>query len=201
MSDPLATLPQLERFLGRPLTADEALRADDLIVYASATVRAYTGQTITQETTTQRLRVRCGQVLLPQAPVSSITSVMTVWGTPTAVPYAWDGGQILYVGASWLDRFDVEPLFVGQPVKVDVEYEHGYETIPEAVTSVVLQIVTRALGRHPEDGGITQEAIDGYSYQIGSTAAAGPTGLLPAESAVLDALRGPRVPISVLGTL
>lgn len=197
MPVPLVDLDDLERFLGRTLTGSEALRASDLIDQASATVRLYTRQTISQAETTDRITIDSGMGFLPQRPVTAIDSVQTIFTPPVDVAYAWDGDQIIWVPIGSIFAFDVEPFSQRRPVKVDVTYTHGYEQIPADIKAVTLQIVSRALGRKPEDGGLVQEAIDGYSYQQGSTAAAGPVGLLDAEKAVLDAYRrhGATIPV------
>lgn len=182
----LATADDVEARLGRSLTTAEEERVDALLADASASIRSYTGQQFTQATTTDRFRVRRGSVTLPQRPVASIDSVTDV-RTSTSVYHRWDGIDRIVFSVSALDEFEWEPFRVGNgPPVVEIEYTHGYETIPDEIIGVVCSVVTRSLGRRPEDSAVSQESIAGYSYSIGSAGAAGGFGLLPDERAVLD---------------
>lgn len=185
----LATTDDVEDRLGRVLTDDEIVRVDSLLTDVSAMFRAYTGQQFTLAETTERLRVRNGEIRLPQRPVIDVTAVANVDAAP--VEYTWDSGEVVTLSAgTWLSPWLVEPFRTGN-VYVDVTYEHGYETVPEDIVALACQVVARSLGRTPDTTGVTQESIAGYSYSVGSAAAAGPAGLLPAEREVLDRYRRP----------
>jgi hypothetical protein len=183
--DPLATTADLEDRLGRSLTPAEAARADTLLVDASASVRTFTHQQLSQDTSTVRLRVRRGKVRLPQRPVTAVTTVADVNGNQ--MTFTWVGDETVVVQTN-LDPFSFEPWRNGIAV-VDVTYTHGYAMLPDTIIGVVCSVVLRALGRRPEDSGITSETVAGYSYTLGSAAAAGGFGLLPDER---DALIGYR---------
>lgn len=183
--DPLATVDDVLGRLSRDsLSADEIARVANLIDDASASVRAYTGRTFGTTTVTRRVRPRHGVVNLGRD-VTAVTSVTLASNPASAVGYTWDGADRLYVGAPW--QFDVEPLRAGSAVTVTWERTDPVsESALDAIRAVVVQMVARAFGTNPETAGIQQESIAGYSYSLGSAAAAGGVGLLPDERRVLD---------------
>lgn len=182
----LATTADLATLLGRDLSPTEEAQAEQMLAAASARVVAYTGQSFERSETTDRLRVRRGQVRLPQFPVVEVDSVEDVNGN--AVSYQWHAGEIIELRLSPGFFFDREPWVSGLSW-VDVTYTHGYETLPAEVVQVVLQMAARAMGIKADQSGYTSENIDGYSYGIGSAAASGAIGMLPDERATLDAYR------------
>lgn len=181
---PLATLADIVQRLGRDLTAAEAIRVEALSRDASASVRNYMRQDISAATSTVRLRVRGTKVRLPQRPVTAVTTVANVNGGPIMFS-AWEGFDTITISSNLLDTFAWEPFRYGIAA-VDVTYTHGWDPVPDDIVGVVCSIVLRALGREPVDAGITSESIAGYSYQLGSAAAAGGFGMLQAEKDVLD---------------
>lgn len=181
---PLATAADVTERLGRVLTDTEAIRVSALLRDASASVRNYMRQDITEATTTVRLRVRNGKIRLPQRPVISVTSVANVVGGPIMFS-TWEGFDTITTSTSVLDSFAVEPYRYGI-FAVDVTYKHGYAAVPDDIVGVVCSIVMRALGREPADAGIMSESIQGYSYSVGAAGAAGAFGMLQAERDILD---------------
>lgn len=181
----LASIADVEYRLGRNLTDTELLRIDALLRDASASIRSYTRQTISQVVgDTVRLPVRAGRVRLPQRPVTAVTTVTNLWGDP--VLFYWGGGDTITTGANTPDAFAWVPWLNGTP-SVDVVYTHGDNPVGDDVIGVCCQIVIRALGRDPTDAGMQSESIAGYSYTLGAAAAAGAFGMLQAERDVLDA--------------
>lgn len=182
----LATTDDLSFRIG---DISDEVRAQALLDDVSAVVRAYTGQTFTLETTTDRLRARNGMVRLPQRPVTAVTTIADVDGGE--VVFTWDAGDV--VSLSGLDNsrsFEVFQ-FANRAPYVDATYTHGYETVPADIVAVVCQIAGRSYGRSSEASAVTQESIAGYSYSIGSAGAAGPMGMLADERRVLDLYRRP----------
>jgi hypothetical protein len=171
----LASADDLSGRLGRGLTAAESDRAELLLADASAAVRSYTGQHISRNETTSRLRVKGGTVRLPQRPVIDVSSVTDLDGDPVGM--TWLAGDRLVV----LNTYGYE--------WVDVTYTYGYEEIPGEIVAVVCQIAGRAFGRPPDETGMQSETIGQYSYTVGAAAAAGGLGLLSDERAVLDRYR------------
>lgn len=183
----LITVEDVEAHLGRPVTMPESARIDALIAAAAKNIVGYTGQTIEQAETTERLRVRRDlRVTLPQRPVNDVSAVVDV--NAVAVTFTWHAGEIVELSSAVPSEFEYEARRTALEW-VDVTYDHGYATVPADIAGVACQIVGRSLGTTPAEGGITAETIGGYSYQRGAAAGAGPFGLLAAERAVLDRYR------------
>jgi hypothetical protein len=190
----LATTAEVEGRLERSFTAAERGRLALLLDDASAAVRAYTGQTISVATSTnKRLRVRKGVVRLPQRPVNAVTTVKNTSGVVFATSsYTWDQ----------LDRIEFWtylPVANGPDLSevwrrnayVDVTYTHGYATIPPDIVAVVCQIAARAFGQQADRSGLSEASVGDASYSIGPAAASGGVGMLNDERAVLDRYRRP----------
>jgi hypothetical protein len=171
---PLATAADLA---ARMATTVPPERADAALADASATVRAYTGQTFTQATTSELLRpFCCVTIRLPQRPVNDVLDV-SVWGDP--VGFSWDGS----------DRVQLDAPYDS----ADVLYDHGYaaDAIPADVVSIVCNIAARSLGAAPEDAGVMTRSITNYSETFGPVSAAGPAGMFNDEKTTLDRYRRP----------
>jgi len=194
--EPLATVADVEDRLGRAVSdEDERLRLEALLRDASAAVRAYTGRQWLTGTVTTSFRPRSDFVKVPN--VTSITSVVNPV-TNLAVPYQYDGVDRLYIWpALYRDAFDYD--WVGMPSTVVVTYVAD-DPAPDAVVAVVCQMAARAFGLSPLDSGHQQESIAGYSYSVGTAAAAGAVGMLQGERDVLDLYRAVGGNIWVGGT-
>jgi hypothetical protein len=199
-AEPLATIDDLIERLGRDLTTAEAPRAAAALLDASASVRRFTRQHFTRATSTERLKISTGhRIRLPQRPVVSITSIVTVTGTAEdgiAVSYTWDGLDDLCV---WNDIGSINasnPRWPGRRV-VDVTYVHGYLQVdmPDDIVGITCQVAARALGRKPDESGITSETVPDYAYTVNAAAVAGPFGLLADEKEALEVYRRPAAPI------
>lgn len=183
----LASSDDIEVRLGRAFVGSEEARVEALLDDASASVRAYTGQHFELvENDEIRLQVRRGIVTLPQRPVVAVTSVADV--DAVDVTYQWDAGDRLNLNVTPLNAWEIEPRR-NRVTYVDVVYTHGYETIPEDIVRIVCNMALRAFGVPAESSGLQQESIAGYSYAVGSAAAAGAGGMLPSERADLDKYR------------
>ena len=156
-------------------TAEDIDRATALLSDASSMVRSITGRPFgINLQTTVRLQAHCGLVRLEARDIVSVDSVTTIGGVD--LTGTWDGLHNLLVGV--YDQFDVEPSWSNV---VDVTYTRRAKDAPDWVKGIVVQMAARAFGRPPEQSGVSQEAIAGYSYTVGSAAAAGGVGLLPYE--------------------
>jgi hypothetical protein len=186
---PLATATDLSDRLGRDLTDSELGRVDALLRDASAAVRRYTGQDITEATSTTSVRVRGGWLRLPQRPVTAVTTVESATGD--SVVFDWGGGEEVWVGATttWDPATLIWPSRL--PTRVSVTYTHGYAEIPDDIVAVVCAVALRAVGVDPTDTKYQSEGIASYNYTLGAAAAAGALGSLPAERSILDAYRRP----------
>lgn len=187
---PFATV---EDYIARhgDIPTQDVARIEALLLEVSSTIRGYTGQRITRATTTQRIPiVRC-KATLSDRPVHDVLSVTNPWND-SEVPYTRLTDNVL--------EFELRDLLDrGTPiVQVDVEYDHGFDDdydprgVLPALVGMTTDLAARAYGVKPQDSGVTQESIAGYSYQIGGAAAAGARGLLPADELALDRLLGTR---------
>jgi hypothetical protein len=170
---PLATIADLEQRDG-PVAAGDIDRVTALLQDASSAVRAYTGQFISQTTTTVRSRIRNGEIRLSQRPVITVDSVADLDGDDLE-GWTFDG----------IDRL-FPPL--SADAVVDVTYTHGFAVIPQDIIGVACAIAARSLGSDA-DPGVTSETIAGYSYSRGTVAAAGPWGMFDQERRVLARYR------------
>jgi hypothetical protein len=172
---------------GQEYTDSQAWQISELLEISSRKVQLETGQKFTSQTHTWMPKSVHHSYVLPQRPVTSITSVKNTDGND--IEFLWDGLDTVYLTFSSLLRFDLEPL-VYSVARIVIIYTAGYMVVPEDIKGICIQMALRAYGTRPEDSGITQEAITSYSYQRGQASAAGAIGLLPLEK---EALRRYRV--------
>lgn len=172
--DALTDLTALEARIGRPLTADEAARANVLLADASALVRSYTGQDFTRtDNQTVVVRAQQGEIRLPQRPVIDVTAVVAIGagGAPDLpiVGWQWDGldlirtstdSPIINLSELWRDE-DVDAY----PGTYRVTYSHGVTVVPPDVVAVVARMVLRTLTAPTVAGGVVGETIGPYSYR------------------------------------
>lgn len=162
--DPLVNADDFTTAFPRDLTDAETGRLDYLLGAASNAIRSFCRRDFTATSSTLRIKPLGDKVILPNPPVTSITSVKRVNfdGTLTGFAgWAWDGGVTLYgmscLGSpminapeAWLDD-NYTPL-------VEVTYSHGDAEIPPAATDTVIAMVARVLNQ--PDGG---NAVDGVT--------------------------------------
>jgi len=172
--DPLASLTDLSDRLGRPLTAPEEMRAQALLLDASAKVRSYTKQNFTRtDNETVVVRAQQGEIRLPQRPVLDVTSVVAIGagGAPDlpVVGWQWDGldiirtcmdSPVINLPELWYED-DVEAY----PGTYRVTYSHGEAQVPDVIVGIVARIVLRTLTAPTMAGGVTGETIGPYSYR------------------------------------
>lgn len=182
--DPLASITDLAARLPDGTISDEA-RATTLLADASGAVRRYTGQTFTEETTTDRLKVHKNKVRLPQRPVTAVTSVKDINGTTIVYTRV---REVLHLDTVVPDTWAWEPRRTALGY-VDVNYTHGHPDgeLPDDLIGFVCQIVGRAYGTPATESGTSQESLGAYAYSTGAAAASGVFGLLTDEKAWLDA--------------
>lgn len=169
-SGALASSADLIAF-GYPATAATQL------VRASVRVRAYAKQDIAAGTSTVDTRF---PFLLPQRPVTAITSVVVVS----------DDGSVATLGTT---DYHLE----GQKLICDgyrdqllrITYAHGFATIPDELKEVVCAVANR-LASAPAGlmSGIQSESADGESISYGSDAFGGVAELTSGEKRVIDRL-------------
>lgn len=186
MANLLATVEDVEARIGRDISSiNERQRIEALLRDASAAVRVYTGRQFATGPVTARLRIwKDGAVHLPRD-VTAVTSVKDIHGN--TIGSQWDGLERVYVGLPW--QFDVEEVDLPAAQIVDVTYTTGAVDVPDAIVAVVAQMAARAFGTPADQSGHQQESIAGYSYSVGTAAAAGGVGMLAGEKAILDRFR------------
>lgn len=130
-----ATADDFAARIGRTLTADEQTRADTLLALASGMIQSVARQTIEQVTddTLTRSGTPNDRVRLPERPVTAVSSVTL-------------DGTALVEGTDWyrVDDCLVCPRGFGYPSQtLVVVYTHGFETVPDVVRAVCLDVVAR----------------------------------------------------------
>lgn len=183
MPELLATKTDLEIFLDDTL---ETAQAELFLKLASGEVRAYTGNlfdyveddVVTLNGTGSRV------LLLPEAPVDTVTEVVEAVGRTTektlAGPLAsspvweWDEDGVL-------ERID-GGIFTRRRRFYQVTYSHGFDVVPDEVLGIVLEAASRGMA-NPE--GLRQETLGRYSYTVAGEDAG--VGLYAAELRTLDA--------------
>jgi hypothetical protein len=175
---PLATIADLEDRLGRSLSTDETARAYALLQDASAKVRAYTGQQITQSTSTDRIRARNGVARLPQRPVTAVTAVADI--AATSLDATWAGGEQLGL---YFDGY------------VDVTYTHGYATVPDDIVTVVAGVAARSFSGYLAGPAVWQQPSAALTPDTIGAIIPAPAATAPAftadDKAILDGYRRP----------
>lgn len=161
---PLVSAEDFTTAFPRDLDDGETARLDYLLTAASNAIRSFCRRDFTATSSTIRVKPIGDKAILPNPPITSITSVKRVNGDGTLTGFAgwaWDGGVTLYgMGAtnspmvnapeSWNDDGYV-PL-------VEVTYSHGDADIPPIVTDVVIAMVARVLNQPGGDA-----AVDGVT--------------------------------------
>lgn len=140
----LATVEDVEAFIGRDLTPDEESRVGAILTKLSELFRREARQHFTPDISTVRLKVQSGRVRLRQSPVIDVAGVTDDRGHN--LPFRRDG-QWLYVS------------YIGF---VTVMYEHGSVEVPELVKLTIADAARQVLG-------ISKDAQQGVA-QAGATA-------------------------------
>lgn len=164
----LATITDLEN---RGVCIDDEARAVMMLDDVSAIVEGYTGQRFEQGEHT-----------------------VTVW--PTNGSFTLYGKDITDVAAVDehgddvpLRRVGVYRWYAGTDRQLTVTYTAGWTEVPDDVVAVVCSVAARALSIKPGQMGHSQDTAGPFSFTIGSAAAQGAAGLLPAELQVLNRYR------------
>lgn len=164
----LATADDVAAAFGRPLTEEEAGRADWILARLSDLFRREARQDFTVASYTHRVKVNGGHVRLPRSPVISVEAVRDDWGNPVV----WEQRQGYLAVPLRSDAFVV------------VVYTAGYAEVPGVVVSQIADAARRVLSIAPEAAaGISQihETTGPFSGQmsVASWAVGGQTMLSP----------------------
>lgn len=196
----LATVEDVEARLGRELTAAEETRVTALLADASAMVRSYTKQDFTQAETTEVLPVVADRAVLPQRPVTTVSSVKLLWaqgnGTNTRlpVPYVWDELDTV----TWDLATIINAPEIDEPTStVEVTYTHGYAEVPDDVVATVCAMALRQLAA-PATAGLRSVTVGGYSESYADAYTSGSMLLTDSDRMVLNRYRRTAVTVGLL---
>lgn len=156
---PFATAAELAAMVQAPV---DAAAADLALASASAVIRKWTRQTITRVVDdVVKLRViDCGELVLPQRPVVSVSEVKV--NALILRDWVLSGDRLLRTGG-WhhLPGTSSYP----DPGIVQVTYTHGWDEIPDDVRAVCLDLAASTVSN---PGMLRQESIDDYSRTLAS---------------------------------
>ena len=130
-------------------------------------------------------------LILPQRPVVSVTSVALNGVTIAAGAYEWNERSLIRSGG--LDTVNGPTGLVpgdgahwgGPASTIEVVYAYGYsaETVPTMVKSLALRVASRVIDQ--PGGGISQESLGPYSVSYRNTLDAGGSHVSMAEGKML----------------
>lgn len=181
----LCTPDDVAAILQRPLSSLEVTYVSRLITQASAIVRRYTRQTITQVVNdVVTLPGNWGNTLpLPQRPVTSVSSVVinnvtapsTQWtltddtlflGTGAYQPdfgvLLWGGNALWGPAGSNTGPQATGATWQGPQAQIAVTYTHGFDEVPGDIVNVVAGLVALAVA---SPVGVNMEQIGSYKAQ------------------------------------
>lgn len=141
MSDPFATAAELSQFIGNPEPTDLA-RMQMLIDLASAEVRRFTGQTLSQITADIVVLPASERttLILPERPVTAISSVVVDGVAVLSTDYWFTRAGLLHSGTIAVEG-------VNWAYGATVTYDHGYAESTDtytAIKSVCLEAASNA---------------------------------------------------------
>lgn len=206
----LAALADVTALIGRALTTLEAANAATLLVTASNKVRAYTRQQIDQTLAdTYTSFGSWGQrLILPQRPVTGITSISVNGTILDPANYAWNrngdvdrlsGSFAPDVSGSFTSRsnlwgpagstylnYATGPNWNGPQATITVVYDHGFAVIPGDVVDEVSGMVAAQI---VNPVGISSEMIGNYKVVYARKSAGGSMMLTDEAKANLNRYR------------
>lgn len=204
---PLLATPQMLAD-HRGVAFDETdFHAVQLLAEASALIRNYTRQTITQVLGDEI--VLDGDysttLVLPELPVTDVTKLETLesdatWTEVDTTSYSFSRAGVVTYTDGW-PSWPYYSRFPSGVQNIRVTYDHGYETIPDDIRHACVQIAARlylstTVTVSGTAGAVTQqsETIGGYSYDTrydtaSATTTVGVSGLTPQEQISLDRYR------------
>jgi hypothetical protein len=156
---PFATAAELAATMQAPV---DTAAADLALASASAAIRRWTRQSITRvvdDVVTLRV-IDCGELVLPQRPVVSVSEVKV--NALILNDWVLSGDRLLRTGG-W-HRLPGTTTYP-DPGLVQVTYTHGWEEIPDEVRAVCLDLAS-STASNPSM--LRQETIDDYSRTFAS---------------------------------
>lgn len=197
---PLATVDDLTARLGRPLNAVESSRVDALLKDSSALIRRYCRRDfLYHEGDIRTLKADGTEVKLPGKPVYRVNSVTAISGNPTIpdVPVIWyvfdKINTITIVDAAASGIINLPQAWYSGggvfPGTFDVNYDHGYQEVPDDVVSVCANSVLSVLSAPNMASGVVSETMGPYSYRLARSGGGVQVALNSADEAALNDYR------------
>lgn len=187
----LATIEDVQTVTGIPVALADEDRVNRLLEYASDVVRAYTGQTITAVAADNVIvRLGDGDLILPQRPVTAVTSISINGAALNVAEYRWTAsGHVYRTPFGW---YGYELPWYG--LEATIVYNHGYVTVPDWLVQIVASMVAEALARVIQAGNVTStsETVGTYSNSVtySSTSSTTSVALSPSAKELLRRLIG-----------
>lgn len=173
---PLATIDDVTERLGRPLTDAETMRANRLLMDASAQIRRYCRKDfLYHENDVLDIQGDGSVIKLPYRPVVTVSSVIAISGRPDIpdIPVSWwifngideisiaesTASGVVNLPEAWYD-------YGAYPGTYQVTYSHGYPEVPDEVVMVTANAVIAVLLAPTMAAGVIGETVGAYSYRL-----------------------------------
>lgn len=162
----LASVVDVETVSGQPVAFTDEARVQRLLDLASDVVRAFTGQTFDFVTNDMVIvRVGDGDLILPQRPVTAVTSVTINGAALNVAEYRWNStGRLYRMPFGW---FGYELPWYG--LEASVTYSHGYLSPPDWLAAIVSNMVATALATPAESRALNLERVGNYEVRYRDT--------------------------------
>lgn len=175
MSDPLASVEQLQTLLNRTFDEGQTAQTELLLGLASASIRSEAGQTLSLVEDDEAVLAGTWDydLELPEWPVVAVASVALNDVAVSDGNFHWNNRELLrrarvldeLSGAGFAQagpgaRFGYPGHWGGPGSSVTVVYTHGYETIPDDLAAICLNAVARNL---LTPAGVRSESIGSFS--------------------------------------
>jgi hypothetical protein len=171
--DPLATVGELEIYLGR--TLDDQAQAEAALTLASGAVRAYCGWDLSLQTETMHFEgAQNSLITLPTLELLDITETRADGITLDPAEFTINWSRKGQVWGCWVYRTQYE-----------FDVEHGYDPIPDVLKLVTMDLSQRQLS-NPE--GLTSATVGQVTKTWGSssTTTGNTSGMSTLHSSLLD---------------
>lgn len=185
----LASVDDVADLLAMQSVGLDQSQAAAILAQASARFRAEAQCSFDASSSLMVLRTLGQRVELPRRPVISVDGVYRVerdgsQGSAVAV-WSFDGISSLFLNDSVTV---INALYTTDVESVWVEWQHGFEVVPEDVRWAVAQMAARAISS-PAPAGVSGETIGAYSYRTGATSASGGLGMTDDEREIAHRYR------------
>lgn len=184
--EPLASLEELEEFVGEEFGPIDPGEGRLKLELASGEVRAYCGQEFTPQTDDEVVLDGTGTrvLMLPELPVLDVSLVEEgIGGARSSLPGPGDRGAVWEWSSDGILRMvHARDVWARRFRFYRVLYSHGFEPIPDALKAIVLKVSARSLD--DPAGQFRSETLGRYSYTLAGAEAG--VGLTRADERTLE---------------